>query len=70
MVMHGHTFLRIPRYFDTVFRTVFPASGCREKADSSRGQCGEGGSRGSAGMGAVTDELEESVERSVVQGIE
>lgn len=72
VAMHGHTFLGIPGYSDTVFRAVFPARWCDwEEADSSsRGQCGEGGSCCSAGMGAVTEKLEKSVERSLVQSSE
>lgn len=68
MAMHGHTFHRVPGHSGTVFRTVFPTEGCRDEAESSGGQCGEGGSRLAAGMGAVTEKLEGSVERSLVQG--
>lgn len=68
VAMHGHTFHRVPGHSGTVFRTVFPTEGCRDEAESSGGQCGEGGSRLAAGMGAVTEKLEGSVERSLVQG--
>ena len=68
VAMHGHAFRRVRGHPGALLRAVFPAEGCGDGAASSGGQRGEGGSRLAAGMGAVTEELEGSVERSLVQG--
>lgn len=67
MGVPGHTFHCVGGHRDTVFGTVFPAKGPSFSAEGS-GRCGEQGSRLSAGVGAVTEELEEGMERSLVQG--
>jgi len=70
VAMHGHAVLRVAGHPAPVLRAVFPTTGRGTRAASGPGRCGAGGSRGAAGMGAVTGELEGPVARSLVQCFE